>query len=830
MEVLMWWLIYLALWGVLAYQRASLSVWTIAFGVVLLVQSLLSSVGGGWISWTIFVVVALALNVVPLRRLWLSSKALAIFKKVMPAMSKTEAEALGAGTVGWEGDCFAGKPDWKKLQAIPFAKLTAEEQAFIDGPVEELCGMLSDWDITHKYAGIPKHIMQFIKDNGFFGLIIPKAHGGLGFSAYAHSEVITKLAGVSVTVATTVSVPNSLGPGELILHYGTDEQKSYYLPRLAKGLEIPCFGLTSPTAGSDAAAMTDTGIVCKREIDGKEVLGLLLNWDKRYITLSPIATILGIAFKCYDPDQLLGPKSDIGITCALIPANTPGVTTGRRHYPLNSGFSNGPTQGKDVFIPMEWVIGGQKMLGHGWRMLMECLAAGRGISLPSMVTGGAKVGVLAAGVYSHTRRQFNTAIANFEGVEEALTRISGRAYQMDAMRMLTLSALDQGEKPAVASAIGKYHVTQMARDVVLDGMDVHGGKAICLGPNNYVGRGYQESPVSITVEGANILTRSMIIFGQGAMRCHPYMLGLIEAAKDTDKTRALAQFDRSLLGYLGYLVSNWTRSFILSVTNGFFVREGDAKTRRYYRLMTRYASAFAHVADLSMMLLGGDLKRKEKMSARLGDCLSYLYMGSAILKYFECGGKQADEEAVMAWAMQDVLYRLQSALQGILQNFPNRWVAGYLRAWIFPLGCKDKAPSDRLGRKAAAAITQPSKWRERLAKNAYMTPNDNNLIGQMCHHFVDFLEVEPLEAKLSKAHRKGKIHGYSYEALVSAAVANDVLSQQEADQLLAVNELRLKFNAVDDFDTNELGTQPEVTVTAANSSSARVPCQQDLAD
>lgn len=803
METLMWFILYIALWMILAYQRAKLVIWTIAFGVLLLVQSVLGTVGGGIISWIIFAVLAVALNVKPLRKIWLSSFAFKVFRKVMPAMSDTEAEALTAGTVGWEGDCFSGKPDWRKLSKVPAPQLSQHEQEFVDGPVTELCGMIEDWKITHELSAIPDHIMAFLKKHKFFGMIIPKEYDGLEFSAHGHSAVISKLAGMSVSVATTVCVPNSLGPGELIMHYGTDEQKNHYLPRLANGQEIPCFALTSPSAGSDAASMTDHGIVCKRTVNGEEKLGILLNWNKRYITLSPIATVIGVAFKCYDPDGLLGHKKSLGITCALIPADTDGVVTGRRHFPLNSAFPNGPTQGKDVFITFDRIIGGQKMIGHGWRMLMECLAAGRGISLPSMVVGGARMGALSTGVYSHCRRQFNTAIANFEGVEEVITRIAGNTYIMDATRCLTLSYLDMGEKPAVASGIGKYHVTELARQVVLDTMDVHGGKAICLGPNNYVGRGYQEMPVSITVEGANILTRSMIIFGQGAVRCHPYMLELMQSVQDEDKAIAMQRFDKALMGHLGYVISNFTRCAMLSFTNGCFVR-GSGYTKRYIKQLTRYSAAFAHVADICTMTLGGELKRKEKLSARLGDCLSYLYMGSAVIKYFEDGGSSKEELPALQWSMETILHNLQQALDGVIRNMPNRFLAAYMRCWVFPMGLTSKQPNDKLGRRVAKLLTQPSTLRDRLAKGAYLEPTDNNIIGQMCHHFKDFLEVESLEHKLAKAHKKGKVSGYTYEQLVDSALDENVLTRFEAERLLTVNQLRTKFNAVDDFDPADL--------------------------
>ncbi|HUP31377.1 MAG TPA: acyl-CoA dehydrogenase, partial [Usitatibacter sp.] len=575
----------------------------------------------------------------PLRRALLTRPIFGLYKKVLPQVSQTEQEALDAGSIWWDAELFSGRPHWKTLLDYPQARLTAEERAFIDGPVEELCGMLNEWNIIHEKADLSPEVWKFIREKGFLGIIIPKSFGGLGFSAYAHSEIVTKISTRSGTAAVTVMVPNSLGPAELLIHYGTDEQKNHYLPRLAKGLEIPCFALTSPEAGSDAGAIPDFGIVTRGMHEGREVLGIRLTWDKRYITLGPVATILGLAFKLYDPDHLLGSEEELGITLALIPTSHKGVNIGRRHVPLGAAFMNGPNSGKDVFVPMDWIIGGQKQVGKGWRMLVECLAAGRSISLPSMAMAAGKLGSRATGAYARIRSQFRTPIGKFEGVEEPLARIGGNTYLMDATRRMTMVALDLGEKPSVISAICKYHMTERMRQVLNDAMDIHGGKGIMMGPNNYLGSAYINIPIAITVEGANILTRSMIIFGQGAIRCHPWVLKEIKAAADND----LVAFDRALWGHMGFTISNAFRSLFLGITGGKAVSvPGSPDVRRYLQQMTRFSAAFALLSDISMFVIGGSLKRKEKISARLGDILSLLYMASATVKRFEDEGRQKE--------------------------------------------------------------------------------------------------------------------------------------------------------------------------------------------
>src|SRR5262245_40630476 len=622
---------------VLAYFGAPLLAWTVAGGALLWYLSVVAAFGPttNVVLGALFIVVAALLNIPWLRRIAFTNHILAVYRRILPDMSQTEKEAIDAGTVWWDADLFSGKPDWPKLLAVPEPRLSPEEQAFLDGPVEGLCALCDEWEITHEHLDLPPHAWQYAKEKGFLGMIIPKQYGGLGFSALGHSAVVQKLATRSSTAAISVMVPNSLGPGELLLHYGTEEQKNHYLPRLAKGQEVPCFALTSPEAGSDAASIPDFGIVCKGIWQGKETLGMRVTWDKRYITLGPVATLLGLAFKLYDPEHLISEKTDLGITCALVPTSTPGVNIGRRHFPLNAVFQNGPNSGKDVFMPLDWIIGGPDYAGKGWMMLMGCLAAGRAISLPTSSTGGVKALTRFTGAYARIRSQFKTPIGKLEGVEEALGRIAARCYVMDATRVMTAGAVDLGEKPAVLSAIAKYHMTELARASVNDAMDIVGGKGICLGPNNWVGRGYQMTPIAITVEGANILTRTLIIFGQGAIRCHPYVLREMRAAKEMSGAEAAREFDDAFTSHIGHVISNAVRTWVHGVTSSRLAhtpKHGAPELKHYYRFSGRLSAAFAFLADMSMMGMGGALKRKEKISGRLGDVLSMLYLISCMLK------------------------------------------------------------------------------------------------------------------------------------------------------------------------------------------------------
>ncbi len=793
----------------LAYVNASGWVFTgaiaVALGVAWGTQAL-----PGWLALALtlaFVVLAIPANVPALRRKLISDGVLAVFRKVLPPMSQTERDAIEAGTVWWDGELFSGRPDWRRLLDTRYPTLTPEEQRFLDQDVEELCAMVTDWETTHVYRDLPREVWQFIKDRGFLGMSIAKEYGGLGFSAYAHSQVMTKLSTHSGTVSVTVMVPNSLGPAELLAHYGTDEQKRYFLPRLAKGLEIPCFALTSPNAGSDAASIPDYGIVCWGEHEGRRVLGLKVTWDKRYITLGPVATLLGLAFRAYDPERLVGDRDDLGITCALVPTAHPGVEIGRRHMPLNAVFQNGPTSGKDVFIPMDWVIGGQPMLGRGWRMLMECLAAGRGISLPSSATGMAKLAVRAVGGYAHVRQQFKTPIGKFEGIEEALTRMGGNLYMMDATRTLTAAAIDLGEKPAVISGIAKLHVTERGRQVVNDGMDVIGGKGISMGPSNFLGAAYMQIPVAITVEGANILTRSLIVFGQGAIRCHPYVLKEMAATREADRGKASVDFDAALFGHLRFMLSNLARTFVMGMTGSHFVRapaDVAPETRRYYQQLTRFSAAFAFLADVSMGMLGGALKRKEKLSARLGDILSLMYLCSATLRRYEAEGRQHADAPLMHWAMWDAMFKAQTAIEGVISNFPNRLVAAVMRRVVFPLGRPYVAPSDKLGQHAARILIQPSAARDRLTAGMYISRAPDNPLALIERALLATVAAEPIEAKLRAATREGRIDaklppGSGIEVLVARAEAAGVITGVEAATVISARDLTAKVIRVDDF-------------------------------
>jgi acyl-CoA dehydrogenase len=750
-------------------------------------------------------VVAGLILVRPLRRAVLSRPIFATYRKVLPQMSDTERDALEAGTVWWEGELFRGKPDWQKLHAYPQPKLTAAEQSFMDIEVEEACRLVDDWKVTHELYDLPNEAWRYIKDKGFLGMIIPKKYGGLEFSAYAHSQVVTKLSTRSSALSVSVMVPNSLGPAELLLHYGTDAQKDYYLPRLAKGIEVPAFALTSPWAGSDAASIPDSGVVCKGMYQGKEVIGMRVSWDKRYITLAPVCTVFGLAFHLYDPDGLLGDQKHIGITCALVPYDHPGVDTGRRHFPLNAMFMNGPTRGKDVFMPLDFIIGGPQKAGHGWRMLMECLAAGRSISLPSSNTGMAQMAARSVGGYARVRSQFKMAVGRFEGVEEALTRIGAYTYMMDATRKMTAGAVDLGEKPSVVSAIAKYHVTERARQVVNDGMDVVGGKGICLGPSNFIGRAYQQIPIGITVEGANILTRSLIIFGQGAIRCHPYLLPEMQAAQNKDVRQGLVDFDKALWGHVGYTIKNGFRALWLGMTGSHFVAvdvDVAPEVRRYYQQMTRFSAAFAFLSDISLLVLGGSVKRREKLSARLGDILAQMYLISCTLKRFEADGRQAADAPLAHWAIWDSMYKAQEAFDGVIANFPNRFIGAFLHRSIFPWGHPYVVPSDDLGHQVAKLLIQPSESRDRLTAECYLPLTEKEPVGAIELALIATLEAEAIEAKIRDAEKAGRFANNpqaNVRDIAVAAVECGVITAAEFEKMKRRNMLRDIVVHVDDF-------------------------------
>ncbi|QNH11829.1 acyl-CoA dehydrogenase [Xanthomonas sp. SI] len=789
-----------------AYHRMRLAVWA-ALSATLLVACWL--LGAHHVA-TIVAAVLLALVAVPLllpfvRKPLLTAPMLKVFRKVLPPLSQTERIALETGSVGFEGELFTGDPDWQKLLDYPKPQLTAEEQAFLDGPVEELCRMTNDWEITHVHADLPPELWSFVKKHKFFGMIIPKEYGGLGFSALAHHKVIQKIASVSSVVSSTVGVPNSLGPGELLLHYGSKEQKDYYLPRLAVGQEVPCFGLTGPFAGSDATSIPDYGIVCKGEWNGANVLGVKLTFDKRYITLAPVATLVGLAFRMYDPEGLIGDTKDIGITLALLPRETPGVEIGRRHFPLNSPFQNGPIHGREVFIPLSQLIGGVDMVGKGWNMLNECLAVGRSITLPSTASGGAKYGAIVTGAYARIRKQFGLSVGRFEGVEEALARIGGKAYAISALAQATAAAVDRGDVPSVPSAIAKYHCTTMSREVISDVMDVVGGKGIILGPRNFAGRSWQAAPIAITVEGANIMTRSLLIFGQGAILCHPWVMKEMKAAGNPDHKAGVDEFDRNLFGHIGFAISNAVRSLWFGLTAARIgAAPGDAYTRRFFRKLDRYSANLALMADVSMLMLGGKLKFKESLSGRLGDVLSHIYMTSAMLKRYHDDGAPATDQPLLAWAFHDSVHKIELALSAALRNFPIRPVGWLMWALIFPWGRRAEAPGDRLGHRVAALLMTPNEARDRLGQGVFLTPCENNPGGRIASYLTKAVLAEPVERKFLKALKSKGIEALDFASQLDEAVREGVLTADERRQLEELREITMDTISVDDFDADEL--------------------------
>ncbi|MEZ8040528.1 acyl-CoA dehydrogenase FadE [Vibrio sp. 1F263] len=811
MNILLSLLSMTAILGVCLYHRVSLVRALIVLTGAMVALTLFGSVAvTGWLCYLL----AIAIFAVPaIRQTLISQKALSLFKKVLPAMSQTEKEALEAGTVWWEAELFKGKPEWKKLQNIADPKLSEAEQAFLDGPVNTVCEMVNDYQVTHELADLPPEVWQYLKDHKFFAMLIKKKYGGLEFSAYAQSLVLQKLTGVSSVLSSTVGVPNSLGPGELLQHYGTEDQRNHYLPRLAEGKEIPCFALTSPEAGSDAGSIPDYGVVCKGQWQGEEVLGMRLTWNKRYITLAPVATVLGLAFKLRDPEGLLGDKQDLGITCALIPTDLKGVEIGNRHFPLNVPFQNGPTQGDDIFVPIDFIIGGQKMAGQGWRMLVECLSVGRGITLPSNSTGGIKSAALATGAYARIRRQFKQPIGRMEGVEEPLARLAGNAYVMDAASNLTVAGIDLGEKPSVISAIVKYHCTHRGQRSIIDAMDIVGGKGICLGPSNFLARGYQGSPIAITVEGANILTRSMIIYGQGAIRCHPYVLNEMEAAY-SESSDALDKFDSALAGHVSFTMSNLVRSLWFGLTDG---RGSDAptpsnktdkQTQRYYQQLNRYSANLALLSDISMAVLGGSLKRRERLSARLGDILSQLYLGSATLKRFESEGSHAEDLPLVHWGMQDSLRQTEVAIDEFLANFPNPVIGRLLRVVLMPFGRIRRAPNDKLDSQVAHILQTPSETRSRIGRGQYLEATEYNPVGKIEKALEVILQAEPLFDKVCKeTHQKRAF--LRLDLVAQLGLEKGILTQEEANLLISAEEHRLYTINVDDFSPEELAAKTQ---------------------
>lgn len=803
METLGWFILWFIGLGTLAYHRVALTYATGAILAGLLVTTIFSPITLWLIvpAWLILIPVATVLNVPEYRNKFVLNPIYEFFKKSIPTMSDTEKQAIDSGTVGWDGELFSGRPDWHKMTQFPAPSLTAEEQAFINGPVKELCELATDWDICEKYRDLPPQAWEFLKNEGFFALIIPKKYGGKGFSALAHSEIICRLASRSFVLSSIASVPNSLGPAELLLMYGTEEQKNHYLPRLAKGIEIPCFALTGPEAGSDAGAIPDFGIVCKGHYEGKEVLGIRLTFEKRYITLAPIATLIGLAFKLRDPDHLLSEEENPGITCALIPSTLEGITKGRRHLPTNIPFQNGPISGKDVFVPIDAIIGGSKMAGRGWTMLVECLSVGRAISLPSTSTGGAKAAFVTTGAYSMIRRQFNTPIANFEGIQESLARLGAFTYICESARLFTPNYIDHGEKPAVPGAITKYHVTEFGQMIAKEAMDIHAGKGVMQGPNNYLARGYQSTPVAITVEGANILTRSMIIFGQGGIRCHPYILNEMLAAQDEN----FDKFSELLGQHTSHILSNSARSLFHGLTfSTFAATPTKTDEANCYRQLSRASSAFALMADACMILLGGKLKFKESLSGRLGDCLSMLYLSSAVLKYYADQGRNEEDLPFVQWSIAWCLNKFWLSMDSILSNFPNKLISFGLRAIVMPLGRPTKPPKDKLNREISKLMTHESSLMIRFASEIFISEDKEDQIRIVHEAFRETLGVAPIRKKVLDALRNKTIRSGNYQQNIKDCVEANIITDEEANQLSHAEELCTKVIAVDDFDPDDL--------------------------
>jgi acyl-CoA dehydrogenase len=799
---MIWLGIFIIAWAVLVYYQIALLQSTAILTAVLMTYSLQNF--NLWV-WIVFLLIAMIINLPMIRRRLISQPAFNWMQSALPEISQTEQEAFDAGGTWWDAELFSGKPQWDVLLTLRAPRLSEEEQAFIDGPVETLCAMLDDWEITHQLQDLPEPVWDYIKLHKFCGMIIPKKYGGLDFSHFAHSEVVMKIASRCSSAAVTVMVPNSLGPAKLLLACGTVEQKDYYLPRLARGQEIPCFALTGPNAGSDAGSIPDTGIVCYGSHEGKDqVLGVRLNWEKRYITLGPVATVIGLAFKLYDPEHLIGDKENIGITVALIPANTPGVSIGHRHFPLNAAFQNGPNWGKDVFIPLDWILGGLEQVGNGWKMLMQSLATGRSISLPALSAGTAKFTCRNTGAYSRIRKQFNLSIGEFEGIEEPLARMAGETYIINAARTVTAAALDQGHKPSVISAIIKYELTERMRRVVNDGMDIQGGSGICLGPKNYLGRLYQVIPVCITVEGANILTRTMMIFGQGVVRCHPLIYKEMTTLYMEDKAQALQQFDGLIFKHLGLIMRNKVSSFWLAITQAKFAKTpGNHQTRTYYQAIARLSAGFALLSDYAIITLGGALKRKERISGRFADAISNLYLCSAVLKQFEDQGCPEDDLPLMHWACQQTIYQTQQALVEIMRILPFSAMAWCVnRIIIFPLGKPYCSPGDQLIHQTATILLNDTETRDRLTQGIYINEIEGDATGRIECAFKAVLAAIPVEKKIRQAQKSGLLLTKRLgDALLSQAVEKKIITTEERRLIDEAERTRSLAIEVDDFET-----------------------------
>lgn len=794
-----WWLIFLLAFLGLAAAKPARGVWLTALLILMCFFTALARAAGGTIAilWVLYSFTVLVMYAGWLRRLLISNRVLAFYRRSMPEISATERDALEAGTVWWDAELFSGNPRWQQLLDFPPARLSEQEQAFLDGPVEQLCGMLDDHRICNVDKDLTPETWRFIKERGFFGMMIPKEYGGMAFSNMGHAAVIMKIASRSISGALTVMIPNSVGPGKLLLKYGTEDQKNHWLPRLARGEEIPCFALTGPEAGSDAGAIPDVGVVCK---DAKGKLGIRLNFEKRYISMGPIATALGLAFKLEDPDHLLGEKTHLGITLALVPASAPGVKTGTRHDQLHMAFMNGPLFGQDVFVPMDMVIGGPEMAGKGWRMLMECLTDGRAISLPALSTATAKLATRVTGAYARVRRQFKLPISQFEGIREALARLAGNTYAMDGARLTTLAALDQGHKPAVISAIVKYNLTDRARQVVNDAMDVHGGAALSLGPRNPLGPYHSYPQMGITVEGHNILTRNLITFGQGAIRCHPYLLKELQAASNLDPKAARREFDKALMAHMGFTVNNKARAFLHGLTCGTFIAAPTAPEalKRHYQQLTRMSAAFAYVTDVLLLTLRGELKRRERLSARMADIVSQLYIASSALKHYHEQGNPPEDLPLIHWVCEDSLFRIQQSFHALFENLPQRWLAKVLHCTVFPLGRPYRAPSDALEHQVAALILRPDAARDRLTAGMYLPTDMREKVRLLDEAFRQAVETRPLREKLRAAAKEKTLKGKG-DAQVDEAIQAGLITAGEGAALRSAERLRHEAIKVDDF-------------------------------
>lgn len=791
----------IAVWAIFFFNLNRVIGSCVAIAVAILTALLLTP-------WALILGIPLiALSIIilvePLRFNLITKPAYKTLANSMPSISTTEQEALEAGTSWWEKELFMGAPDWSKFENYPYPTLSAEEQSFIDNEVELLCSMLDEWEIHHQLKDLPPEVWQFIKDKGFLGLIIPKSFGGREFSSFAQSRIMSKIASRSLTTAVSCMVPNSLGPGELLMHYGTDAQKQQYLPGLAKGEEIPCFGLTSPEAGSDAGAIPDSGVVCYGEYEGAQVLGLRMNFSKRWITLAPIATVVGLAFKLYDPEGLLGDKSknEYGITCALIPASHAGVKIGARHYP-GSPFMNGTVEGEDVFIPIDWIIGGQENAGKGWRMLMECLGVGRGISLPALATAAGEMSYLTVGAFAKIRQQFNISVGKFEGVQEATSEIASDAYMLEAFRYLVTCGLNQGGTPAVMTAMAKYYATETMRKVVNHGMDIAGGRAIQLGPRNFLALTYQAIPIAITVEGANILTRSLMIFGQGSMRCHPYLFEELQLLQSEDKTNSVKKFDDLLFKHLAYTFNRGAKSFAYGWTGGSSdaPQSADQFTATYYKTINRFSANFSLVSDMALGLLAGDLKRKEMLSGRLADIHAHLFISTAILKFYEAGQKTEAEQLHAKLALQKAFLNIQEAFWGLFENFPAKLPAAFVKWICFPFGRVISKPDDELKQQVAELMMQEHPFREQLKHHVFYSTKADDVTGRLEHAFQILRTIEPLWDKFKKAESKGKFKGLTFEENIEQAKKEGFITESEAQQLLQYNAIRFDSMLTDVFD------------------------------